>query len=230
MQLVQFVKKSANAKTGPMPTTNSQRSTCPAVCPLKRVWNPSTSKYESPCYAESGFHTKLNWNKLDSGERGGTFDALINKVETMTAPIWRHNVSGDFYHVDEVMDRGQIRRLTRANGGRRVISFTHHDMSIKANRVTVAAANRDGFTINLSGNNIDHADDLMALNIAPVVAIVPVDQTSNFKSPAGHNVVICPATYKDDVTCTSCQMCSKQRSTIIAFPAHGAAKNQIKFK
>lgn len=44
---------------------------------------------------------------------------------------------------------------------------------VATNRAAVAAANAAGFTVNLSGNNVAHADALAALAIAPVVTVLP---------------------------------------------------------
>jgi hypothetical protein len=91
------------------------------------------------------------------------------------------------------------------------------------------------------------ADTLAALDIAPVVTVLPVDQGRKAKgdtwleteaeyrarvnvvqqTPQGRTVSICPATYKDNVSCASCQLCQrKERKTIVAFPAHGTSKNK----
>jgi len=44
-------------------------------------------------------------------------------------------------------------------------------------------------------------------------------------TPAGRKVATCPATYRDDVTCASCQLCQrKDRKVIVGFPAHGMRK------
>jgi len=41
----------------------------------------------------------------------------------------------------------------------------------------------------------------------------------------GNKVTVCPATYKDNVTCNSCRLCQKaNRSTVVGFPVHGAKK------
>jgi hypothetical protein len=96
----------------------------------------------------------------------------------------------------------------------------------------VCEANARGFTVNLSANNLEHADELYALGIAPVVVVLPIDAAKPFMSPAGHWVAICPATQRDDVTCASCGICAHSgRKAIIGFPAHGtgAKKAQAMF-
>ena len=43
----------------------------------------------------------------------------------------------------------------------------------------IKEANQNGFTVDLSANNLAHADKLKALNIAPVVVVLPSTQTTN---------------------------------------------------
>lgn len=42
------------------------------------------------------------------------------------------------------------------------------------------------------------------------------------KTPAGHHVIVCPATRRNDVTCNRCGLCDgARRGPVIGFPAHG---------
>jgi hypothetical protein len=216
---VQFVKKSSNAKTGPIPVTNSDKNTCPSACKLK----------DTACYASCGYYTKLNWDKVTSGERGGPWADLCKQVDKLKPDtIWRHNVSGDLPHNEQVIDCNRLSQLVNANRGKRGFTYTHHDMSIPVNRDGIEFANQNGFTINLSGDHPAMADELHALGIAPVVSIVPEDQLTNFTTDAGNKVVICPAVVRDDITCYTCKMCAiPERGTIIGFPAHGVGKNKL---
>jgi hypothetical protein len=43
-------------------------------------------------------------------------------------------------------------------------------------------------------------------------------------------VVICPATQRDDVSCASCQLCQRQRTAIVGFPAHGSRHRVINLR
>ncbi len=88
--------------------------------------------------------------------------------------------------------------------------------------------NRDGFRINLSGNSLEHADELADLHIAPVTVILPPGTTGNTKTPKGRTVVVCPINTTEGITCATCQLCSRMRSTIIGFPATGGMKNDVK--
>jgi hypothetical protein len=93
---IQFIGKSANAKIGAIPASVSSRETCPPSCPLIG---------DGGCYAEAGFHTRLNWNKVTSGERGMTWDQFIIKVfDLPIGTLWRHNVAGDLPGRDDKID------------------------------------------------------------------------------------------------------------------------------
>jgi hypothetical protein len=145
--------------------------------------------------------------------------------------LWRHNQAGDLPHTGGKVDAKALRELVKANLGKRGFTYTHHNALQSAhNRKAIADANRDGFTINLSGNNLRHADQLAELDAGPVVAVVPssVVGKADITTPAGRKVVVCPATYKDDVSCATCGLCAvRDRKVIVGFPAHGARKKAV---
>lgn len=213
---VHITKKSANKKTGPIPVTITSGDSCPSVCPLR----------DQGCYAQSG-PLALHWNKVDSGERGGSWDALCSTVAAFPEDqIWRHNQAGDLPHVDGVIDAAAVDALALANVGRRGFTYTHHDMTIAANVETVRVANDYGFTVNLSANDPAHADELAETGAGPVVTVISEFADSNVSyTPAGRRIITCPATTRDDVSCATCKLCAKpDRSVIIGFPLHGARR------
>ena len=126
------------------------------------------------------------------------------------------------------LDNDKCVELARANDNKRGFTYTHYDvLNNWGNRVTVNMMNHLGFTVNLSANNLDHADQLCDLNIAPVATVLPIDQTTNTWTAKGRKVVVCPAIYKDDISCTDCMLCEKrERKVVIGFPAHGTAKRK----
>lgn len=217
----QFVKKSSNVKTGPIPTTNSPRATCPPACPLAG---------EGGCYAEAGYHTRLNWDKLDKGERGDTWQDFTAKISNLKAgQLWRHNVSGDLPGQNDVLDSDKCMDLMLANGSSRGFTYTHYPVDKGHNRHTIAAMNNGGFTVNLSANSPQHAEKLKAdpMNFGlPVVSIVPGDFWGTDGKRKGQ-FVRCPAEYRDDVSCATCKLCSvRSRGDIVGFTVHGTrAKN-----
>ena len=210
--------KSKNAKVGPMAVTTSTATTCPTSCPFK----------SNGCYADSG-PLKLHWDKVTRKERGDDWSTFISKIKDMPAGSkWRHNQAGDLPGDMEKLDDEKCIELAKANKGKRGFTYTHYDVLDNfQNAITVNIMNHLGFTVNVSANNLEHADKLCDLNIAPVATVLPIDQTTNTVTPKGRKVVVCPATFKDDVSCSSCMLCEKRdRNIIVGFPAHGTSKKK----
>ena len=216
---VHLTPTSRNAKTGPIPVSTSPASTCPEACPFKA----------GGCYANGG-PLKMHWNKVSSGERGTQWDSFCNTIAALPeGQVWRHNQAGDLPGNGETVNFEQLWSLTVANKGKRGFTYTHYDVENNDhNREAVETANLYRFTINLSANTLAHADRLAALNIAPVVVVLPSDWTENTRTPEGHKVVVCPATAEGStVTCASCKLCAvRENRPIIGFPAHGASKRK----
>ena len=111
--------------------------------------------------------------------------------------------------------------LVAANAGRRGFTYTHKPATVD-NLAQIKAANAAGFTINLSANDLTHADALADTGAGPVVTILPIDAGAKNRTPAGRLVVTCPAQLRDDVSCADCQLCARaDRPTIVGFLAHG---------
>ena len=208
-----FTLKTRNRKTGPIPVTMTERSSCPSACPLKG----------KACYAEA-FPLRLHWNKVE--KTGIKIDDLCAKIESLPAgQLWRHNVAGDLPRMGQNIDGLSLDKMVKANRGKRGFTYTHHDMNNRANRDLMRFANEEGFTINLSGNNPAHADQLADLDIGPVVTLLPADQMENTTTPAGRKITVCPAVTGKSDSCATCKLCAlANRKTIIGFPAHGARK------
>ena len=213
--------RSSNGKTGAIAVSSTERASCPPSCPFLRR-----------CYGESGFHTRLHWDKIDSGERGTNWRGFLERVRSIPAgSLWRHNQIGDLAGKGDKVDKRKLRSLVKANKGRQGYTYTHKPVisgeHARANAEAIEAANKGGFTVNLSGNNPAHADRLANLGIAPVVAIVPRETPAVSYTPQGRKIVICPAQQRDDVTCATCGLCARQRSVIVGFRAHGTNASKI---
>ena len=210
--------KSKNAKVGKMAVTTSTATTCPTSCPFK----------SNGCYADSG-PLKLHWDKVTRKERGDDWSTFISKIKDLpTGSKWRHNQAGDLPGDMEKLDDKKCIELAKANKGKRGFTYTHYDVLDNfQNAITVNMMNHLGFTVNVSANNLEHADKLCDMDIAPVATVLPIDQTTNTVTPKGRKVVVCPATYKDDVSCASCMLCEKwDRNVVVGFPAHGTSKKK----
>ena len=212
-------KKSKNKKTGKMPVSTSDRGTCPDSCPFK----------DNGCYAE-GYPLKGRWDEVTTGKRGSLFSDFVNQVKALPNNIlWRHNQAGDLPGDGIYIDVKKLKELVKANRGKKGFTFSHYEvLKNLLNRTAIATANAKGFTINLSANNLDHADKLADLDVGPVATVLPHDfDARKTTTPKGRIVAQCPATYRDDVTCKTCGLCQKQsRRVIVGFPAHGNSKRK----
>ncbi len=218
-----FTAISGNQKTGPLPVTTSPMQTCPPACPLQRG-----------CYAKGG-SLLIHWNRITRGESGVSWEGMLSCIRKLRrGTLWRMNQAGDLPGHDNRIDRAKLRELTAANKGKSPICYTHYPMldsqspHAAHNRAAVIEAIANGFVINLSANNLAMADELLALKIAPVVAIAPGTQTTNCKTPMGARGVVCPASVREGVTCSTCGICARaKRDYAVLFPAHGNAKRAV---
>ncbi len=234
-----YTEKSRNTKTGPIPVTTSPHHTCPAACPLQG----------NGCYAEHGPLGML-WRDMPNSVSWATLTVRV--ADLPQGQLWRHNQAGDLPHNGQAIDAEAVGELVEANRGKRGFTYTHHDMSLGGNAAVVANANANGLTVNLSANSLGHADSLLALGIGPVATVLPsvyqrlgkgsgkahtwLEMLPEYRArvarlpqatPAGARVVVCPATYRDDVTCSTCKLCAvADRKVVVGFPAHGVAKRK----
>lgn len=203
------IKKSENRKTGPIPVTYGSRKSCPPSCP----------HYEDDCYGED-FHTSLAWNRVDT--QGVPLPGLVNFINMMPlGQLWRDKVAGDLPGDGEHVDAAALGEVVKANIGRRGFTYTHKK-SAQAIK-WIRHANEWGYTINLSADDAGEADALAELQAGPVVCIVPMDTPAKTTTPAGRNIVVCPAQLKEGVTCFTCELCQRRdRTVIVGFRAHGS--------
>ncbi|QHZ60122.1 hypothetical protein PJKIFABJ_00186 [Pseudomonas phage PE09] len=212
---------SGNTKTGPIPVSTSNSSTCPDACPIK----------VKGCYAKYG-PVGMHWRKLDKGEskNAASWTEFVKQIKGIAkGSLWRHNQAGDLVGDAVTIDKDSLVQLVNANKGKRGFTYTHYDtIGNGLNRAQVKFANANGFTINLSGNDVAHADKLAALKIAPVVVLMPRDADKVSHTPEGNKVVICPAENSDKVNCQTCGLCQiADRNYIIGFRAHGTAAKTV---
>ena len=239
---VQFIAVSQNAKTGLIPASIVERTSC---------W-PGCALYENGCYAEA---LAMHWDRVSRGLAGGSWSEFCAKVAALRpGRVWRYAQAGDLPGYGPQIDGTLLEEVVAANAGKNVIAFTHKpvlgdDPVAVENRRLIAGAVKAGFTINLSADNPAHADSLAELGIAPIVTVLGRayarkavrhrfkrrrdqwaeaigawrDRTASLPrhTPAGRRIAVCPATYSD-ATCKTCGACAGVRDAVIGFPAHGA--------
>lgn len=205
----QFTRISSNVKTGPIPTTMTEKDSCPDTCPLKL----------SGCYAEN-FPLSLHWDKV--AETGISASNLNSKLVGLPiGQLWRHNVAGDLPHNDGVIDLDELEPILSAVERRKLetILYTHHQL--KKNIKELEQVKRRGININLSCNSVSEAVAAVQAGFN-AVTLMPSSAPKVTKLD-GAKVVICPAQTSERVTCASCGLCAKDRgTTIIGFYPHGA--------
>ena len=212
-----LTRVSSNRKTGPMPVTTTSANACPPNCNFRG----------NGCYAESG-PLALHWKEVTAGRRGGTFEALLDGIRALPRnTLWRHNQAGDLTPTTPgVIDAQLLLRLAMANRGRRGFTYTHYRPDAE-NLVAIQHANALGFTINLSAETLEQADEYAALGVAPVVVVLPADATKAMRTPQNHRVIVCPASLSH-TDCSTCGICAQRdRQAIVGFPAHGSAKARV---
>jgi hypothetical protein len=214
---VHLTLKSANVKTGPIPVSTTEKSSCPSDCNMRDA-----------CYADSG-PLALHWAAVSAGKRGTDWATFCDTIAALPdAQLWRHNQAGDLPVSGGTVDPVALGQLVAANTGKRGFTYSHHRDA--ASITWIRHANAWGFTVNLSANDLADADALAELNAGPVVVVLPSTQTANTVTPSGRPVVVCPATQRDNVSCATCQLCQRQRRTIVGFPAHGTRYRKIDIK
>lgn len=185
------------------------------------------------CYAEHG-KLAIHWRKVSAGGRGTDWDAHLKQLsELPEGQLVRLNQAGDLPGIGDEIDEQRINELTRHVGHVRAYGYTHKPVDqgpyASRNRDCIKRINQGGKTcINLSANDLAHADTLLDTECGPVVVLLPSTvegRQPSLRTPAGRRVVVCPATYRDDITCSTCEICSHtDRDYVIGFPAHGAGR------
>lgn len=213
---VHLTKVSTNVKTGPMPVSTTEKASCPDSCSLKG----------SGCYAESG-PLGIHWNAVSNGKRGSDWLTFCEEIKKLPRGIvWRHNQAGDLPGNGKELYPHMMHDLVIANRGKKGFTYTHYNPSIGINHTLIQNANNSGFTINLSAESYNEADQLADMGIGPVVTIQAEGMPKTTYTPKGRKVITCPATYMDNVSCYTCKLCQKQDRPIIAFPVHGTSKKK----
>lgn len=216
MQLT-FVKKSDNAKTGPIPVAMADSSTCPGACPHK----------DKGCYARFSY-VGMQWAKLDAGEIGMAWGAFISKVKQLPfGSLWRYAVAGDLPGKGNRINSTKLDELIEANRGKKGFTYTHKPMT-RANMFHVKHANDNGFAVNLSADDLAEAQELLDMRVGPVVLSMPEDPRDWPTHTAGGTPVIPCLAVTHDRDCLSCQWCAKiNRKFVIGFPAHGTGRRMV---
>lgn len=215
-----FNPVSSNSKTGPIPVTTTSKDSCSDECAYK----------DNGCYGDSG-PINWQWRKLDQPDAGLTLEQCADRISKLRRhTLWRKNQVGDLPKDEQgLIDVRALELLVEAAEHTDGFTFTHHSPWEYRNHDAIKAANMvGGLTINLSAENLAEADHFIDMDIGPVVVALPADAKKPFKTPKGRQVIVCPASIRDDMTCMTCGICQiAGRKAVTGFPAHGAGKAKV---
>jgi hypothetical protein len=216
---VLFVESSENRKVGRAAVSYSSPETCPDSCPLKT----------SGCYSKSG-PSLLAWKRTEDPAKSLSWDEFLAKLRKVEAGrLFRHNVAGDLGGIGDRLDIGLFKELVKASRHLKGFCFTHKPLDLPEEREAVREANAKGRWItNLSADNLTEADRKAGLDVGPVVTLLPSDTPLKgaLRTPEGRRVVVCPAQTRTGVTCLSCRLCARNRTSVVGFLSHGSQRKR----
>lgn len=221
MEVVGFRRISQNAKLGGLPATMTSWETCPPSCPLRG----------NGCYAECS-PMWFGWRNVTNG-RGVLWPEFLGLIRALPeGQAWRHCQAGDLSGVGERLSVEMLGELSKANRGRRGFTYTHKRLEQGCEEKAVREANRRGFAVNVSANNLKEADEWVKRKVGPVVTLVAADAVLGDASrvtPEGRVVRICPSMWAGStVTCSACLICTHaDRDFIVGFYPHGSRKKKV---
>jgi len=216
VEKVGFVLCSSNRKTGGIPVSTTSARTCPSSCPLKH----------KGCYARL-YPLGYYWRKVTNGERGLPWEEFLEEVRALPeGTLWRHAQAGDLPGHGDRLDIKKLGQLAEANRGRKGYTYTHKPLRRVEEQLAIKRAVEEGFTINLSADNLKEADDLFELGIAPVVSLIPLGSSHTLRTPKGRLVQLCRHQARG-TKCTDCRGCSESREFIVGFLPHGGQAKSV---
>ena len=150
------------------------------------------------------------------------------KAKLLPGTLLRHNQAGDLPHDNGVLNWTVIQYLYSIFRAAKLRAFTYtHHKQTEYNLRVVADCNAAGFTVNLSCDTESRAAEMHKLGFPSVCVTSKYDTRIRWKVD-GVLFKTCPAQMRDDVTCSTCQLCSvADRSCVVAFRAHGTGARKV---
>ena len=211
-----LVPLSRNRKTGPIPVSTTEHSSCPPSCGLAEF-----------CYGLGG-PVALNWKAVSEGRRGKDWSGFCEDVSRLPRlQLWRHNAVGDLPGEGDELDEDKCLQLAAASRGKRGFTFTHYPMTARNASIVGRMNEVGGLVVNLSADSLAEADEKYALGVGPVAVVIPKG-VRNVVTPAGHHVALCPADHHEHMNCSTCGLCAiGSRKAIVGFTPKGSRRNRL---
>ena len=232
-----FIRGSRNSKTGNIPVTYTDMSTCPTTC----------LHYRTTCFAGLG-KTSLTWRRASlakeykNGNAAGlTINELAGYIRTVRiGTIFRHNIGGDLPGKGNRLNTNELQSIMNACEERNLKGFCYTHKKTLAQIAYYRKNKTDNFVINLSADSIAELDNLWNTGL-PLVVTLPSDAPNVTVTPQGNKIVACPAE-RYNITCggskgtTACggaggPLCTRANRTFaVGFRAHASRVRMLDAK
>lgn len=222
---VSISPKSANGKTGPMPTISRPiEATCPTTC----AFLPRQLGGNGHCYANGRINGSAGVNAKDM-----TVSQAVARLAPATRPkaraANRHGLIRDRV-VGDLIERGTQRDSTTervdmaylldvAEVGRQVgltpYGYTHaFDLMSAEDVITVKDS---GYVLNASCDSVESLERAVALGMLTTYA---GDDVNDGDVIAGRRIITCPEQTGRVASCADCGLCAKDRAVTVRFLMH----------
>lgn len=222
-----LTRRSGNSKTGKIATTISSARTCPDRCP-----------FMNECYPTAG-PARYHWTAITNGRTAQTqaipasFESFVHSIgELKIGTMIRFAVSGDLPGNGRKIFYAAAKQMLSAADHLIAWTYTHYTETQKDLDQIGRLNNAVRATVNLSANNDQDVDDLIARGVGPVVTIIDGSKRT-YTTAGGNRIVTCPAAIKGSaIDCKSCgngsPLCAKKdRNYTIGFPVHGIDGHKV---
>lgn len=251
---VNLTLKSGNSKTGQIPVSMTEEASCPDSCSFKNNgcyakgwpsvvhWNAVPTRgvdWIDFCVQVADLPAGQFWRHNSAGDLPGENNQLDTTALSQLVAA-NHGRRGFTYTHKPVSNESARRGSASVD-------------TLRTNRAAISDANLRGFTINVSCDSLAELDSLG--DALPSVVVLPFPEAipdladaalpaperrakalargiaeapKVIETPGGRRVTVCPAQYREDTTCETCQLCSRvNRSCAVGFWAHGYAKRKV---
>lgn len=209
METTHVVKRSHNAKLGPIAATYRGQTSCPSSCAF----------YNNGCYATGRIFSIARRFGSDEAQ------SILDLAETIPqGGTVRFNVAGDFLAADGQVDREYVdacNELIARRPDLHVICYTHAWRQLEPGAFS--------FVVNASCETLAEVREAQELGWRQTVLTDSGDEHSTIGTKLGdRQVTQCPA-QTHNVTCADCRACAADTRTrpVIAFVAHGTGRAKV---
>lgn len=205
--------RSANEKTGPMPTISRPiEKTCPSTCPFL----PKALGGNGKCYANGRINGTVR--KLASDMSLDAAEEKIRAGMKRDGKYLRDRVVGDVALPDGGVDVDYL--LDVAELGRRLgltaYGYTHAYDDFTPDQLLAVADS--GYVLNASCNTVEDIERAVALGMPTTYA---GDDLEDGEIVAGRRIVTCPEQTGRVASCAECGLCAKpNRAATVRFLIH----------